>query len=224
MGIPATIFLTTGYIESRQLPWYDQVRLAFKLTGERQLSLQEVTGLTISLDDELARLKAMKLSLDWLRTSTDDSRLIALPKLFEELHVPGDLNLPGHMLGWNEVRHMSREGIAFGAHTITHPVLEGLDAFRLKDEIIGSRKTLEDRLQLPVKHFAYPFGKPADFGLDAKSIVREAGFQTAVTTLSGFNGPETDRLELRRVSLNEPDSGLFGLKLDWSRMFAPTSD
>jgi peptidoglycan/xylan/chitin deacetylase (PgdA/CDA1 family) len=220
MGIPATIFLTTGYIESGQLPWYDQVRLAFKLTAEQQFSLQESAGLPMSLDDEAGRLRAMTVSLDWLRTSPDNARLAALPELFKRLHVPSDLNLPGHMLGWSEVRQMSKEGISFGAHTITHPVLEGLQDSRLKDEIIGSRKTLQDRLQLPVRHFAYPFGKPADFGLDAKSIVREAGFQTAVTTLYGFNGPETDRLELRRLSLNEPDSGLFGLKLDWSRIFA----
>ena len=26
LGIPATIFLATGYVDSGQLPWYDQVR------------------------------------------------------------------------------------------------------------------------------------------------------------------------------------------------------
>jgi hypothetical protein len=162
----------------------------------------------------------MELALAWLRTTDDCNRLRWLPELFRSLRVPGDLNLPATMLAWNEIRQMSKQGICFGAHTITHPVLGGLPVSRLQDEILGSKKTIEDRIQLSVRHFAYPFGKPADFGFDAKRIVQAAGFETAVTTISGVNGPEQDRFELRRMSLDEPDRGLFGLKLDWSRMFA----
>jgi peptidoglycan/xylan/chitin deacetylase (PgdA/CDA1 family) len=123
------------------------------------------------------------------------------------------------MLSWNEIRQMSKQGVSFGAHTVTHPVLGGLPVSQLQNEIFGSKKTVEDRIQVPVRHFAYPFGKPADFGCDAKRIVQAAGFQTAVTTISGVNGPEQDPFELKRLNLDEPDQGLFGLKLDWSRMF-----
>jgi peptidoglycan/xylan/chitin deacetylase (PgdA/CDA1 family) len=155
---------------------------------------------------------------------TDDSnRLRWLPELFRSLRVPCELNLPGTILTWNEIRQMSKQGISFGAHTITHPVLGGLPASRLQDEIFGSKKAVEERIQVPVRHFAYPFGKPADFGCDAKRIVQAAGFQTAVTTISGVNGPEQDPFELKRLSLDESDQGLFGLKLDWSRMFATTT-
>src|SRR5262249_51326431 len=129
-----------------------------------------------------------------------------------------ELNLPGTMLGWDEIRKMSKQGISFGAHTITHPVLGGLSTAQLQDEIGGSKKTVEDRLQSPVRHFAYPFGKYADFDCSTKKIVQAFGFSTAVTTITGVNGPGQDPLELKRVSLDEPDRGLFGLKLDWSRM------
>jgi len=220
MGIPATIFLTTGYIESGQLPWYDQVRLAFKLTSEPRFSLQGIGGPSVTLEGATDRLKAMNLALAWLRMTNESNRLCWLPELFRSLRVPSELNLPATMLAWSEIRQMSKAGISFGAHTITHPVLGGLPISRLQEEIFGSKKTVEDRLQSPVRHFAYPFGKHADFCGDAKNIVQAAGFQTAVTTISGINGPEQDLLELRRFSLNEPDRGLFGLKLDWSRIFA----
>jgi peptidoglycan/xylan/chitin deacetylase (PgdA/CDA1 family) len=223
MGIPATIFLTTGYIESGQLPWYDQVRLAFKLTAESRFSMPLGGATNEALDTEADRLQTMENVLAWLRNVGDSDRLGWLPELFRSLRVPSDLNLPGTMLAWNEIRQMSKAGISFGAHTVTHPVLGGLPLSRLNDEILGSKKTVEDRLQVPVRHFAYPFGKPADFGCDAKSIVQAAGFQTAVTTISGVNGPEQDLLELKRFNLKEPDRGLFGLKLDWSRMFAATT-
>jgi hypothetical protein len=223
MGIPATIFLTTGYIESGQLPWYDQVRLAFKLTSRPSFSLQAIGGPSISWKSEAERPKAMRLALAWLRMTVESNRLCWLPELFRSLRVPNELNLPATMLAWSEIRQMSKAGISFGAHTVTHPVLGSLPVSRVQEEILGSKKTVEDHLQVAVRHFAYPFGKHADFGSDAKRIVQVAGFQTAVTTISGVNGPDQDPFELKRFNLAEPDRGLFGLKLDWSRMFATPS-
>jgi peptidoglycan/xylan/chitin deacetylase (PgdA/CDA1 family)/CelD/BcsL family acetyltransferase involved in cellulose biosynthesis len=222
LGIPATIFLTTGYIESGRLPWYDQVRLGFKLTAQPHFSLPAKSGMRADLNTDAERLKAMRQALSWLRMTTDNNRLSLLPELFRDLRVPTDLNLPGTMLEWDEIRKMSKQGISFGAHTVTHPVLGGLSATRLEDEIIGSKKTIEARLQAPVRHFAYPFGKYVDFDSAARKTVEAAGFSTAVTTITGVNGPEQDPLELKRLSLDEPDRGLFGLKLDWSRMSART--
>lgn len=220
MGIPATIFLTTGHIESGRLPWYDQVRLAFKLTVQTRLSLQPFGEADIFLNTEEQRLTALAKTLAWLREIHDADRLTWLPVLFESLRVPGDLNLPSTMLAWEQIRQMNKEGILFGAHTVTHPALKSLPAGRMKDEIFGSKKTIEERLQSPVRHFAYPFGKLADFDSVAKDTVQAAGFQTAVTTVSGVNGSGQDFLELRRLSLDEPDLGIFGMKLDWSRTFA----
>jgi len=219
MGIPATIFLTTGFIDSGCLPWYDQVRLAFKLTSACRLSMESAGGPSAVLNTEADRLRASKLALEWLRRAGDSDRILWLAELFRVLRVPRDLNLPATMLTWEEVRKMSKAGVSFGAHTVTHPVLGSLSPTRLHEEVAGSKKTIEDRLQLPAPHFAYPFGKHTDFGVEAKHVVHQAGFQTAVTTISGVNRPNQDLLELKRIGINETDNGLFGLKFDWSRAF-----
>jgi CelD/BcsL family acetyltransferase involved in cellulose biosynthesis/peptidoglycan/xylan/chitin deacetylase (PgdA/CDA1 family) len=223
LRIPATVFLTTSYIESSSLPWYDQIRLAFKLTVRAELSLKEFGGPFLTLTTEKLRVKATGLVLDWLRNIEDKRRRLYLPELFERLAVPGDLNLPATMLSWKDVRAMMKGGITFGAHTISHPVLASLSKPELEKEIVGSKKAMEDRLQSSIRHFAYPFGKQADVGNDAKSIVRDAGFETAVTTVSGVNHREPDLLWLKRLSLEEAEIGLFGLKLDWSRLSARRS-
>jgi len=158
--------------------------------------------------------------LSWLRVIDEQERLVGLPYMFNELGVPSLLNLPATMLGWDQIRQMKKDGISFGAHTVTHPALGGLPSSRLKEEILGSKRTIENRLQTPVRHFAYPFGKQSDFGWQAKQVIQAAGFQTAVTTIPGVNGPGQDLLELRRMSLDEPDLGMFGIKLDWSKMSA----
>ena len=218
LGIPATIFLTTGYIESGELPWYDQVRLAFKLTRQPRIGLREIGGPDSALETEQARLGALAYTLNWLRQTDEPTRARLLQELFRALRAPSPLNLPNTLLAWEEIRQMSRQGITFGAHTVTHPVLSSLPVPRLEEEILGSKKTVEKRLQRPIQHFAYPFGKKADFSAEAKQVVQSAGFLTAVTTISGVNDPQQDRYELKRFCLREPDLGMFGLKLDWYRM------
>ena len=114
--------------------------------------------------------------------------------------------------------------MSVGAHTVTHPALGSLSTARLKEEICGSKSAIEDRTQTVVRHFSYPFGKQSDFGGHAKQVVKTAGFETAVTTISGVNGPEQDLLELKRFNLNEADVAVFGLKFDWSRLSGPQSE
>jgi CelD/BcsL family acetyltransferase involved in cellulose biosynthesis/peptidoglycan/xylan/chitin deacetylase (PgdA/CDA1 family) len=218
LGIPATIFLTTGYIESGQLPWYDQVRLAFKLTKQPRIDLHEIGGPDSCFDANGGRLQALAHTLNWLRQVDESTRLRQLGEVFRALRVSGPLNLPNTLLAWDEIRQMSRRGITFGAHTVTHPVLAKLPVPRLQEEILGSKKTVEARLQRSIQHFAYPFGKKADFSADAKQVVQAAGFLSAVTTISGVNDSEQDRYELKRFCLREPDIGMFGLKLDWYRI------
>jgi peptidoglycan/xylan/chitin deacetylase (PgdA/CDA1 family)/CelD/BcsL family acetyltransferase involved in cellulose biosynthesis len=220
LGIPATVFLATGYIDTGTLSWYDRVRLAFKITMQSHIALGEMSGPDSSLDLPELRLQALAHSLIWLRGLEESSRLVALRELFRALGVPDSLSMPNVMLNWDDIRRMSREGITFGAHTITHPVLASIDRTRLEEEIYGSKKAIENRLQLPVRHFAYPFGKHSDFSREAKHVVQAAGFTTAVTTISGVNYPTHDPLELKRFCLREPDPGIFGLKLDWYRMSA----
>ncbi len=218
-GIPATIFLITGCIEQSQLPWYDQVSLALNLTTERRLELGGADSSNVSLEGDANRVRAMKMVLEWLWAMPESERLRSMAELFQALQVPAHLNLPNFMLNWDEIRQMAKHGITFGAHTVTHPVLAKLSRPRLEQEILGSKKTIEDRLQLPVRHFSYPFGQRFDFNEEAKRVVQQAGFETAVTTLKGFNSPEDDPFELKRFNPWETDPAIFSFKLDWYRFF-----
>lgn len=217
LKIPATIFLATGYIESGRLPWYDQVCLAFKLTMTDGISLAAIGGPEATLKTRVQRLHALGLTLQWLRSIDEAARAKALPALFQELRVPAQLTLPNGMLSWEEVRRMSKEGVTFGAHTITHPVLASISSAQLEREIMGSKKKIEEKLQLPVRHFAYPFGRKFDVSQEARQTVQKAGFETAVTTEWGFNFPGDDPYELKRFGPWECDLATFALKLDWFR-------
>jgi CelD/BcsL family acetyltransferase involved in cellulose biosynthesis/peptidoglycan/xylan/chitin deacetylase (PgdA/CDA1 family) len=225
LRIPATVFLATGYVDSGQLPWYDQVRLAFKLTTRSEFSIVELKGPRASLRNIHDRVRCAEQVLVWLRGLPEIARQATLEELFRVLGVPADLNLPNQMLKWEDIRQMSKNGVSFGAHTINHPVLSKIPESDLQQEIRGSKHTIENRLQRPVLHFAYPFGQSSDFNERVKGIIRDAGFKTAATAMWGLNEPTDDPYELRRFTPWDAEPAEFGLKMDWYRFskLPPTS-
>jgi peptidoglycan/xylan/chitin deacetylase (PgdA/CDA1 family)/CelD/BcsL family acetyltransferase involved in cellulose biosynthesis len=217
LAIPATVFLATGYVESGELPWYDQIRLAFKLTKRKQIALSG-GGPSGKLDESPARARFSETVLRWMRGLPQAERKAAIVEVFDALHVPHQPNLPNQMLRWEDIRQMAKCGISFGAHTVTHPVLSRCSGKEVRKEVFESKQAIENRLQTPVVHFAYPFGQTQDYSLQAKQIVREAGFKTAVTTVWGVNEPDSDPFELRRFAPWDSDPAEFQLRFDWYRL------
>ncbi|MEY2687921.1 MAG: hypothetical protein RL375_2119 [Pseudomonadota bacterium] len=87
-------------------------------------------------------------------------------------------------------------GMEVGAHSRHHVRLESVDDATARDEILGCRADLEQRLAAPVRHFCYPYGL---YGPRDVDLVREAGYDTATTTRRGRVGPGDDLLQLNRV-------------------------
>ncbi len=107
-----------------------------------------------------------------------------------------------------ELRRLAaEESVAIGAHTVDHVRLQGRPHDEQRATIVDSHAELEDLLGRPVAHFAYPFGRRDDFDDATVDAVRQAGFDTACTTLAGSAGPSVDRYRLPRR-----------LVMDWGRM------
>ncbi len=72
--------------------------------------------------------------------------------------------------------------IEIGAHTINHVSLKGMNSKKAQLEISKSKDDLEKELGIKVVSFAYPYGS---FDLPAIELVKNAGFDTAVSTIPG---------------------------------------
>ena len=96
---------------------------------------------------------------------------------------------------------MAGNGISFGAHTITHPNLTMISLSEARQEIIESRKRIEDQMGKPVISFSYPYGKLDHFNRDIVRIVREIGFQYACTAMPGTVSSHSNMYELCRVGM-----------------------
>ncbi len=89
---------------------------------------------------------------------------------------------PLKLLSLDRISEMSRHGIIFGSHTRTHENLTQCTDDQLLNEVVNSKKIIEDMLGLEVKHFCYPFGAVNQRVADT---VKQAGYQTACTTKKG---------------------------------------
>lgn len=99
------------------------------------------------------------------------------------------------MLSWGEIREMHRYGIAFGAHTLTHPDLTRLPLAKAATEIRGSKEVLEDALGSPVTSFAYPYGR---YSQAVRDLVQQH-FDCACSDKLGLVTGKSDLLALERV-------------------------
>lgn len=106
------------------------------------------------------------------------------------------------LMTWDEIETCRQHGITIGSHTKTHPRLSGLSPEQVREEVFGSRQTLEERLDVPVRHFCYPSG---DYNQAVAAAVADAGYVSAVTTRrgrvhAGDNLFELPRTFIRRIT------------------------
>lgn len=214
LGLPATIFLATDAIGTGRVLWQDRVFAALRET--RATALKNFPGSeAVPLGGPADRKAALSRILKFLWSLEDGERSLWVEKLVQQLGAQERIKGDGLMLGWEDVRAMSQHRITFGSHTVTHPVLSRISLQQAKQEIRASKTIIESNLKMPVKHFAYPVGRRADFTEAVKKEVREAGFESAVTTICGANDSQQDLFELRRATPWDHDIDAFALRLSY---------
>jgi peptidoglycan/xylan/chitin deacetylase (PgdA/CDA1 family) len=116
------------------------------------------------------------------------------------------------LMSADQIRFWADKGIEFGAHSRSHEDLTALSPERLTDEVMGSKKDLEELLGSSVTSFAYPYGAHNE-------AVREqvrVGFDLGFSTTEGINFLPSDRHILRRNYVGPNDSLFeFGLNVRW---------
>jgi peptidoglycan/xylan/chitin deacetylase (PgdA/CDA1 family)/CelD/BcsL family acetyltransferase involved in cellulose biosynthesis len=217
-SVPATIFLTTGTLDSGEPLWFERLALALKTTTRDFIDLEIDLPRRLWLRTEAERLDANGRILAILRTLQDRERRLRLDDILRQLAANDDGARRNKMLTWDQIRLMKANGIDFGGHTETHPFISKLTRDEVFSEVCGCKRRVEEQLQAPVKFFAYPNGREEDFGMWNKDVIRAAGYKAAVTTIWGMNYRSTDPMELRRGGPWENSLPLFAYKLDWYQL------
>jgi len=121
---------------------------------------------------------------------------------------------PRLMMTPETVSKLPRHGIDVGAHTVNHPILKGLPAERARAEIAESHAWVADVAGIPPTSFAYPNGRPnRDYDASHVAMVRDAGFDLAVTTHWGGASRNASPYELPRIAPWDRTPNRFSLRL-----------
>jgi peptidoglycan/xylan/chitin deacetylase (PgdA/CDA1 family) len=113
-----------------------------------------------------------------------------------------------------QIREWLAAGHEIGSHTRTHPHLTRLPPEEAREEIVASKKKLEDRFGVAVEHFCYPYG---DWNPAVRDLVAAAGYRSACTTEPGVNWDEGSALALRRFTARYPTRRLKAWWTRWRR-------
>jgi peptidoglycan/xylan/chitin deacetylase (PgdA/CDA1 family) len=206
-NIRATIFLATSGIGRETPLWYDEV--AFRLWNTKCSSMDlHPFGLeTFDLSSGEKKTEAIRSVVRALKGSPP-SGIDALLCHFRALPMRSTEDST-YLTGWEmlsvqEIREMAKDGLVeFGPHTVNHVILSSVDADRCREEILGSRKALEELLGKPPDMFSYPNGSRDDFNDEAIGILKGSGFRMAVTTIPGTYRDGGDPYRIPRISLHD---------------------
>jgi peptidoglycan/xylan/chitin deacetylase (PgdA/CDA1 family) len=202
---PATVYVASDFAEGIGRLWW----IALEMVIAKASSIEVTTdGAPVRFDTGTlaAKQAAFDRFHDWLRGlpgAADARREIAALCVrhgIDEAAICREL-----CMTWDELKSFGNDPlISVGAHSITHCNLAKQTEAVAREEMALSRSRIEDALQRPVVHFAYPYGDKIAAGTREFALAQAAGFKTAVTTRPGmiFAGNAGHLTALPRVSLN----------------------
>lgn len=202
-GLPAVVFLATGYVGGSEIFWFDW--LTYALTHTACTHLPAATaGIDLDLPQSAElRSEAVVCLLRHLKRVPNEERTAIVARIRDSLgvSVPDELRHKSAVLNWDQVREMASGGIEFGSHTVTHPVLSRvLDDALLDRELVESREEIQRQTNQQVVAIAYPVGGKSAVNDRVIGAVERAGYKIGFTYQTGLNHiGRWDPFQLKRL-------------------------
>ena len=202
----AVFYLTTTFLDSKEITWWDEV--AYLLRKSHGMTYQLPNGITkYHLEKDnidkviqiiMTDIKQTK-SLSVL-TVLDDMRMkfpIAKKALLAEEHQL--------FMGWEQAKALLQQGMEIGSHTLTHPILSQLTNKQHQEEVVQSKRVLEEKLQCTINSIAYPVGRYYCYNEKTFDYTAEAGYKIAFNNEPGFHRSIDNVLDINRFCVATND-------------------
>ena len=194
--VPATIFLTTGYIDGQYYPWVEEFVASWKDVQSRDRVKSLISGRVqgrfqqVGLQETVQYLKAMR---------AEEREAIMKQLNFEAGDADRRLGSNG-MMRWRQIAEMCNGRIEFGAHTVSHPLLTYESDETVEHELRKAKEEIESQVKKPAWAFAYPNG---DRDSRIRQWAQRTGYACAVTTQRGWHRRGADPYDIRRILIHE---------------------
>jgi len=102
---------------------------------------------------------------------------------------------------WDEARDLAKRHV-IGSHTRTHRrMIPAIGPEQIEDEVVNSRRILEERLQVPIRSFCWVGGEPGTYSAAVARKILAAGYEFGFVTTSAIVGPHHDPFQLHRSNV-----------------------
>jgi len=200
---PATMFIATDFIDKALLPWWDEVAWLIK-NNDNELFTRLNWGLprNISSLNTQQKIKLLLRSIKDNKTLSLDEKLTILRnKVTNNYHLEKTQN--SLFMSWDMLREMSNNNIDIGSQTCSHQILSHLSEAEQHYEVTESKLRLEAEIGKKISSFAYPVGGIEAFTKVTQKIVREAGYDFALSFIPNINtAPTENTFSLNRFSID----------------------
>ena len=165
------------------------------MVGQDRVRLLEYTTVRYELNSE-SRLDVMGADFaERCKVIDDEEKHAAIAHLAHEAEVDLPDAEPSMYapMTWDHVRTLEGQGMTFGPHSVSRPVLSRIQAESAVREITEPWRRVREEARSPVPIFCYPNGCDADFGDREVAALRDLGFVGALSAEGGFADPASFR-------------------------------
>jgi peptidoglycan/xylan/chitin deacetylase (PgdA/CDA1 family) len=225
-GVPATVFATTGKTNTTEEFFWDELDRLLLQPGPLPEKLKLSDGAQFELKDcwdysleEWCEAKGWNV-LEPAEAGSRQKLYLELCGLLHRATVEQRENLLAELRAWAgggsngreshrmmssaELREIEKGGVVeIGAHTVMHPVLVRENEERQREEIVGSKRSLEEIVGHSIDSFSYPFGTRKDYSAVTIECVMQAGFKSAFSNFEERVSASSDRLQLPRFIVRD---------------------
>lgn len=181
-GLPSAVFVVTDLVGTAELHLHDKLYLLVSraLSESREhlyrlLDTFEIRSPGLQKRNGATPFQIMRS----LFTTVPQRHLLPLVHALErQFAIEEGIRRELLPLSWEMLLKMQGQGVTIGSHTCTHILFTNEDPTTVSEETKYSRRELERRLGVAIRHFAYPDGRFSASGVEA---VAAAGYDFAYT-------------------------------------------
>jgi len=195
--LPATFFVPVEAVDRNEPLWHDRLAYAVRraLVADHPAALQLLASVGMPPGGDDRALAAASVARS---KALGERERRALVEAAERLAGGPARPAWDGMMSWEQLRALAAAGHEIGSHSLSHPLLTGVEAARLEQEVAGSRHRIRNELGVPCESFCYPNGTHDERVVET---VRRAGYRQAVVTAWGPNRRGADLFRLTRCDL-----------------------
>ena len=202
LGVPATFYVTSGFVEQNGMSWIDRIEecLESALPDAVRLPWKQKEDRIAGREDGIRVLEEVRRKVKGDPTVDVDGLIAEIARQCGREPPVNSASPLDRKLTWPEVRELaSMPGFILAGHSHRHGILSFLAQDELEREIETSLSLMRERAGLRTRHYSYPEGLAHCFDERVIGALKDRGIVCCPTAMPGNNAPGDDLFRLRRI-------------------------